>query len=1251
MSSNAHPHGRGNGHVPLAAQPFSEDNVREAHKNMMATLDRVRQTDMRKVRDDHAAEKAALEQDVMECTQQFFQLQQELAVLTQEDRSVDVNILDLEELLKRARQKKQDVLDRIARHHHRCAEVQTFQRSKHAELQALTKEHNKALLEKEKTWEQLYQQRLNLRQSRIPASIQQVPDHNAIVPDQAKAEAAASASLPMHSLKAPQLTPGLGPQSAGQGDMFVGGPVQSPVLKAPTDNGPRDPTSLPASKRLGAPVLEAPTLASSNGIESQRVEGAFRPSSVQRTPILQAPLGYQPPPPPQQRPKEKSSVDTLVFAPPTVVPSVERPDEQTATPMLETQDAAIQPVNHHAPEQAATSMITSAANGAPNNPPHLQSSEETVEINVSDPKAMGAQETTPGAFSAVDSASEKKGSEDVEMNDAALPQATAETHDVLAANDAGVSISESPVRSEIRGSKVQPADVEMADSPIVEGQSEMSPTTPVVGATTTDTGPYSAQADAGPLAQADTADSPLSDLSSISSPPSDTFIRAESPDGQLPTLVDGKLCVYNEQGTLVGVVPPLTHTTSPNIEKIAAIPLKRPVQIRSGRKFSSEDLKKVYHNSDAKGTKWTSLYIQATGEVQTQPCNTCAKHNGPYEECIILDADDSFPKCGNCEWNRHACLGASLRPETASGPAPEPTPTLALAEDLALAPTSASAPTAIGKPPFGSGFTAVNSPSVEQQDNDASPKDVPDPARSKDVATIKKPSRKSLPTSRVQLPSQPGTPRPGSPETAPDDAPLPEITKENLCLRDDGTVYTDPPFMAGVPLVKISPDHPYWEHDWDPDIASHIRKDLEKWTARFQEMDSQGVKDHRKYEAQRQINRGQLTLRFLEEGELHPYQLVGKAWMEPKKIIKYNTLYRLASTLMEDLPKFDLGMAPAEWMRHRLYEIYQEEGATFNLASTVASFYHDPKHAQVRTKSGYVSVGRPHKSASRPKVQASGQEDGTPKQAPRVLKRKEPHSTPKTTAGLSKQEEANPGSQLLQQQQESELRPRSSPRKPTGGDHKARPRSRSGNPPPAPVVDLDDEERPIRTAVSTPPAPAAPPKKKIRVTSTVDPSMTPDLQYQGFTDVDSCSDDRLERIDWRVNQIKTSEVSTNPNVTQYWHWVDDTEPGFCEHQVLKQLRPPKWAVFKEPYNFHIIISECEEIVYGPGSLRVIIRRNKKVDMLAEFKRERTKKRFLEFMHQRGLRIVRSNKEYVDSEWVNLEPAFNMPGQEEDRDSD
>ena len=64
------------------------------------------------------------------------------------------------------------------------------------------------------------------------------------------------------------------------------------------------------------------------------------------------------------------------------------------------------------------------------------------------------------------------------------------------------------------------------------------------------------------------------------------------------------------------------------------------------------------------------------------------------------------------------------------------------------------------------------------------------------------------------------------------------------------------------------------------------------------------------------------------------------------------------------------------------------------------------------------------------------------------------------------------------------------------------------------------------------------------------PSLPPsreDLEYDGYTSSDSFSDDIVEQ-DWRVQQIKHRELSTNMEVTQYWHYV--------EHKYRLRQRKP-----------------------------------------------------------------------------------------------
>ncbi|TQV89918.1 hypothetical protein IF1G_11418 [Cordyceps javanica] len=96
------------------------------------------------------------------------------------------------------------------------------------------------------------------------------------------------------------------------------------------------------------------------------------------------------------------------------------------------------------------------------------------------------------------------------------------------------------------------------------------------------------------------------------------------------------------------------------VDSILQNPVKRPVQLRKGRVFTQVHLNSICEN----GVKIVSCMIQASGEVMKKPCTYCEKKNqGPFDQCIKID-DDHFRRCGNCEWVRGRCHGASNTSET-----------------------------------------------------------------------------------------------------------------------------------------------------------------------------------------------------------------------------------------------------------------------------------------------------------------------------------------------------------------------------------------------------------------------------------------------------------------------------------------------------------------------------------------------------------------------------------------------------------
>lgn len=691
-------------------------------------------------------------------------------------------------------------------------------------------------------------------------------------------------------------------------------------------------------------------------------------------------------------------------------------------------------------------------------------------------------------------------------------------------------------------------------------------------------------ADAAP----DVPGSPLSSLSSeLSSrhttPELDTPLsqpkgtsRPSTPEDPIPNGIE----VYDDSLEFVGRLGP-TATSNPLTERMMALPIKRSIRIRKGRKFTHEDLESIAQcpPDGKKGAKWLSLYIQATGEVQGRPCQSCSRQSGPYQECVILDEED-LPRCGNCEWTKNTCHGASLqgaRPRSHQS-----------ASDKSVA----------------TGTPASQS-STKEGVNDTQ----------EATSAARKPLRRPLPDKRkaqsqAPVPLAAASAAAEAEDSDTEDARLPEITKEVLCLRHDGMVFTDPPIMRGVPLTKISPDHPYWESNWVPteDIVEPI---LKRYQERYEKLEADGTKPRDKHLANRDVKRGHMILRFLREWDVHPYQLVGKEFINPK-ITSYEALYRMAQLLMEDLPRFNLDVTPTEWLRHRIHEVYLENRGKLNLAAWLEKAYSDPKVEQGRKKNGLPNIGRPPRHRM---SQGGGGESAKKKATPRPLKRKEPHSTPEptprradTTAAVAS---ATPASSTGHHKGKGKAKQEAPPGRSSGSSP---PNKRSRVAPPS-----ASHDEPTTTQG----------QGSSSRSSSKAPSTADLLAYDGYTSTDSISADKLMKIDWRVQQVKTRDIASNSRVTQYWHWLGGAE-GLFEHQVLRSVRPPKWSVFKDPYDFHLRIAEVDRVMFSQASSKVVIVHRKgadgkevnpRGDVMAQFKRERTKRRFLSFLKQRGVKLA------------------------------
>ncbi|WZH50373.1 uncharacterized protein QYS62_011617 [Fusarium acuminatum] len=238
------------------------------------------------------------------------------------------------------------------------------------------------------------------------------------------------------------------------------------------------------------------------------------------------------------------------------------------------------------------------------------------------------------------------------------------------------------------------------------------------------------------------------------------------------------------------------------------------------------------------------------------------------------------------------------------------------------------------------------------------------------------------------------------PESPPASPSVEETTQENMVLKNDGVVYIYPECVEGVPLVKITKSHPYWEPYW-PNVKTLNEPQLARCREKYQAAIDAGPKQEKggssNYQIGRQVNRGMKILEFHEDGHISPYRLLSKKYIRSGKggITLYNTLFRLSETTSE-LEKFGLDISPVDWMREHLHELIQAQGPNFNLARTIHDFYHDSKLTSLRYKHGFKNIGRPSG------VMKARLSHGSPRNTPNPLqKRKSMHSVPTTSCDNS----------------------------------------------------------------------------------------------------------------------------------------------------------------------------------------------------------------------------------------------------------
>ncbi|KAI1409510.1 hypothetical protein F5Y13DRAFT_91399 [Hypoxylon sp. FL1857] len=454
--------------------------------------------------------------------------------------------------------------------------------------------------------------------------------------------------------------------------------------------------------------------------------------------------------------------------------------------------------------------------------------------------------------------------------------------------------------------------------------------------------------------------------------------------------------------------------------------------------------------------------------------------------------------------------------------------------------------------------------------------------------------RKSLPSAKGSVPPA---------ESATPVSDIEEITRDKLVMKDDGKMITEPAMFAGIPLERIEKDHPYWDPEWEP-LEDVIQPQLDKWKDKLEQLrrNPEAVR-HTVFLANRQVNRGQAVIDFLRSEKWHPYQFVGKEMMNQfyKTFINYDTMFRLVN-VHEELKKFDLDVTPVEWLRQRMYDLSEARGDKFSLSRTTHDLYHDASLKLLREKHGFGNIGRPSgyklneknpEKAAAKKIKQESKGTGRRK-ARRSIGQVDPEDTP-SLEDMQRGGSVQPGGEYLE-----------------------------------PVTPRLQKRQRIEPA---------PPKEE--------PQEDDDLDYSGWTSTDSFSAGRIMHLDWRVYQIKTRDLTTSTEVTQYWTWKP--EKNSFEHQVLRDVHPKvTWGFYQKPINFDLSIEEMKEIQYASDSqkISVIVADENRGNVLAYFKRERTKKRFLTFTKKKGIKLVKSTREQLEDAWDTME-SKTMPNEDSD----
>ncbi len=132
--------------------------------------------------------------------------------------------------------------------------------------------------------------------------------------------------------------------------------------------------------------------------------------------------------------------------------------------------------------------------------------------------------------------------------------------------------------------------------------------------------------------------------------------------------------IIDADNQLVAVLEQAGPWGNKRVDAILHAPVQRTAKLRREHGFDQRQLNAICDPSDKEGVKIVACRIQACGGVMHQSCVCCKMENfGPFETCIMV-ADELFPQCGNCAWNRQLCRGALMAAEEGASTSSEARP-------------------------------------------------------------------------------------------------------------------------------------------------------------------------------------------------------------------------------------------------------------------------------------------------------------------------------------------------------------------------------------------------------------------------------------------------------------------------------------------------------------------------------------------------------------------------------------------------